>query len=252
MIEFSNSLRRLVASLDNVRHRREEGLFKAEGTKCVADTIGAFRLKFLIATDRWMSENPALAGRVNCVCPNRELERISSLKTPQGVVAVYELPSQKTPSLIEGQPALALDSIRDPGNLGTIMRVADWFGVRRIIASPDTVDCFSPKVVQATMGAISRVEVCYTDLPEFLAGCGREVIGTFLGGDNMMSADMPSDAILVTGNEGRGISDEVARVVTRRLTIPSYPPGEPTSESLNAAVSTSISLALLRRPQLIP
>ena len=251
MTEFSNSLRRLVTSLDSVRHRRDEGLFKAEGTKCVADTIDAFGLRHLIATDRWMRENPCLAGRVTCVCPERELGRMSSLKTPQGVIAVYELPGNDGETMIAGEPAIALDGLQDPGNLGTIMRVADWFGVHRIVASTDTVDCFSPKVVQATMGAVSRVRVHYTSLPEFLSESGRPVIGTFLDGGNMMAADMPSDAIIVIGNEGRGISPAVECCVTHRLTIPSYPPGQTTSESLNAAVAASVSLALLRRPQLI-
>lgn len=251
MAEFTNSLRRLVVSLDSVKHRREEGLFKAEGTKCVSDTIDAFPLRHLIATERWINDNPELGQRVTCVCPGRELERMSSLKSPQGVIAVYELPDMADPQLIAGQPAIALDSLQDPGNLGTIMRVADWFGVSRIVASNDTVDCFSPKVVQATMGAISRVRVCYTSLPEFLKSAGRTVIGTFLDGDNIMSADMPQDAILVIGNEGRGISAEVERSVMRRLTIPPYSAGGPTSESLNAAVAASISLALLRRPVLI-
>ena len=251
MTGYSNSLRRIVASLDSARHRHEEGLFKAEGTKCVTDTLGAFTLRHLIATDEWMMRNPQLAEMVTCVCPRRELERMSSLKSPQGAIAVYDMPSDAQPDLISGQPVIALDSLQDPGNMGTIMRVADWFGVRRIVASPDTVDCFSPKVVQATMGAISRVKVCYTPLPEFLSSCNRPVVGTFLDGQNMMAAQMDPDSIIVIGNEGRGISSEVERYIDTRFTIPPYPQGDTTSESLNAAVAASISLALLRRPQLI-
>lgn len=252
MKDYTNALRRLVASLDSPRHRRENGLFKAEGTKCVADTIGAFTLRDLIATERWMKANPAMAPEVTCVCPPHEIERMSSLTTPQGVIAVYELPA---PGLVPAPdapgPVIALDALRDPGNLGTIIRVADWFGVTDIVASADTADCFSPKVVQATMGAIARVRVTYTDLPQYLARCGRPVAGTFLDGDNMMAAAVPENAVIVIGNEGRGIGPEVEKCVGMRLTIPSYPPGRPTSESLNAAVAASISLALLRRPQLI-
>ena len=252
-MELTNALRRAVASLDSARGRREEGMFKAEGTKCVADTIGSFRLRHLIATRQWADTHAStpLAGRITCLCAPRDLERMSSLKTPQGVIAVYDIPDNGVPHLVAGEPAIALDTIQDPGNLGTIIRVADWFGIRTIIASPDTADCFSPKVVQATMGGIARVKVHYTPLPEFLAGCGRPVTGTFLNGENIMAAEMPEDTVLVVGSEGTGSSQAVERLVSRRVTIPSYPPGEPTSESLNAAVAAAISVAFLRRPQLI-
>lgn len=250
MIELTNNLRRIVASLDKAKERREHGLFKAEGTKCVADTLEAFELEHLIATRQWADENPELARRIDCICSSRDLERMSSLVTPQGVIAVYWLPQAPENILIDNEPALALDCIRDPGNMGTILRVADWFGIHRIIAEPGTVDCFSPKVVQASMGAISRVKVTYTSLPEFLSNCGRQVIGTFLDGENIYRSQMDADAVIAVGNEGNGISPRVEAAVSRRVTIPSYPPGEPTSESLNAAVATSITLALLRKNQL--
>lgn len=252
-MELTNALRRSVASLDSARGRREERMFKAEGTKCVTDTIGYFTLRHLIATRDWAERHASspLAGKITCLCSPRDLERMSSLKTPQGVIAVYDLPDYGEPRLIPGEPAIALDTIQDPGNLGTIIRVADWFGIRAIIASPDTADCFSPKVVQATMGAVARVRVFYTPLPEFLAGCGRSVTGTFLNGENIMAAALPTDTVLVVGNEGNGISPQVESLVNRRVTIPSYPQGEPTSESLNAAVATAISIVCLRRQQLI-
>ncbi len=250
-MEISNGLRRLVASLDTRKHRDAEGLFKAEGTKCVTDTIGHFALRHLIVTRQWLDLHPEFSEMVTCVCSPRDLERMSSLKSPQGVIAVYEIPQCREMDLIPGEPALALDTIQDPGNLGTIIRVADWFGIHRIVASPETADCFAPKVVQATMGAIGRVSLTYAPLPEFLKGCGRPVLGTFLKGENIMDATLPEDGILVIGNEGNGISEQVESLVNRRLTIPSYPPGEPTSESLNAAVAAAISVAFMRRQKLV-
>lgn len=142
---------------------------------------------------------------------------------------------------------LALDTIQDPGNLGTIIRVADWFGITDIICSRETADCFSPKVIQATMGSISRVNVHYCDLVETIARLGADyVYGTFLDGDSISETYLGRTGIIVIGNEGNGISKPVEDVVTHRLLIPSYPPERPTGESLNAAIATAITLAKFR------
>lgn len=248
--QLTRNMRIAVKSLDDVKGRRRQGAFKAEGTKCVLDTLGAFRLQALLATHGWLEVNPQVAARPECVaCTHADLERMTSLTTAPEVIAVYALPEAAEPSPAPDDLVVALDAIRDPGNLGTIIRVADWFGVEQVVCSRDTVDCFSPKVVQATMGAIARVRVSYVDLPTTLRNLGRqghEVCGTFLDGQDIYASPVPTNAVLVIGNEGRGISPEVEAVCSRRLTIPSYPAGRPTSESLNAAMATGLCLARFR------
>ncbi len=245
--------RKLIASLKQSRNRREQGLFVLEGTRSVLDTADAFSIQWIVATDKWLSE---YAGRLpkNCtkVLTARpdELRQISSMVTPQGVLAVCRIPA--TPShfhIHPGELILALDCIQDPGNLGTIMRIADWFGIRRIIASPDTVDIYNPKVINATMGAIARVQVIYLPLPETLrdaSASGIEIYGTFLNGEPLPSAQLTPGGIIVMGNEGNGISPATAAQVTKRITIPSYPPDHPTVESLNVGVATAITVAEFR------
>lgn len=252
MVELTNRLRRLVASLDDARVRREEGLFVAEGTKCVLDTLRYFPLRYLFATSAWISRyNSKLKGLEVTQATRADMERMSQLTTPPEVIAVYEIPSRDIREAdIAGNLIIALDRVQDPGNLGTIMRVADWFGIRDIVCSRDTVDLYNPKVVQATMGAIARVRVYYTDLPEWLNSCGLPVYGTFLHGDNIYDARLDAAAVIVMGNEGKGISDEVAEKVGRRITIPSYPLGAVASESLNVGTATAVTVAEFRRRQL--
>lgn len=247
-MQLTNSFRKLTASLSSARERRLSGLFKAEGTKCVLDTLPHFRLEALMATAAWVEKHPQLAAEVTVVT-NRDLERMSSLATSSDVIAVYRIPVlELNQELLKTELAVALDSVQDPGNLGTIMRTADWFGVRTIICSHDTVDLFNPKVVQATMGAISRVKVHYCNLTEVLSALPKESIyGTFIGGDNIYSSSLTSTGVIVMGNEGKGISAEIAKLIERRITIPSYPASEPTSESLNVAIATAITLSEFRR-----
>lgn len=250
MNELTASLRKTIASLASARHRRLEGLFAAEGTKCVLDTLGAFRLRWLAATAAWFDEHPDAASRPEAVLARRpDLERMTALSTPPPVMAVYEIPRYGGYSIDPGSLVLALDCVQDPGNLGTIVRAADWMGVDTILASADTADIFSAKAIQATMGAVSRVRVHYVSLPEALRGLpqGMPVFGTFLGGENIYAApQLGPGGVLVLGNEGRGISPEVAAWVTRRITIPSYPPGRPTSESLNVGVAAAIAMSQFR------
>lgn len=241
-----------IARLDSASRRREEGLFMAEGTKCVADTLGHFKLHMLAATAAWRAEHPQWGALPQAVTASqRDLGRMSHLSTPPQVIAVYELPAECSSIMLPcGEPVLALDTIQDPGNLGTIIRTADWMGIHTIVASRATADCFAPKVVQATMGSIARVRVHYIDsLAGFLrgeAGRGREVYGTLLEGENLYRAPgLAPDPILVIGNEGRGISEEVKATLTRRLTIPSGEPGAPHGESLNAAIAAALAMAAL-------
>ncbi len=245
-----------VRSLQQKKFRDELGLFVAEGDKCVEELQKGFELVALYRE----GEN---ATRV-------EIEQMSGLQTPQGTIAVFRKPLLSlAPSLEEragGEVLLALDGVQNPGNLGTIIRTCDWFGVHDIVCSRDTADCFNPKVVQATMGALTRVRVHYTDVAEWLKAVSSQhsdvrIYGTLLDGKDMyeessairnqLSAEgsklKAESSIIIMGNEGNGISEEVRRLVTHPIRIPSYPKGAETSESLNVAIATAIVLAEFRR-----
>ncbi len=250
-MEITNSIRKLVKSLGDSRHRNEQRMFVAEGEKCVTETLGAFKLKYLFATRRWIEENQGVAKRFGAVAATSDdISRMSQLKAPRPVIAVYEMPEETNrPELSNNQLVLALDRIQDPGNLGTIIRIADWFGIKTILASEDTVDRFNPKVVQATMGAIGRVSIIYCDLSSTLAELSESmpVYGTFLDGDDIYHTDLTGNGIIVMGNEGNGISDQVSSSVNRRLFIPPYPADASTVESLNVSMATAITVAEFRR-----
>lgn len=250
---ITTTTRKFIASLRQAKHRRSERMFVIEGTRAVLDTVPFFDVAYLAATPAWME---AHGGELPAGLPDLliakadEMERMSSLTAPQGVLAVCRMPREEAltgPS--PGELALALDTVQDPGNLGTIIRVADWFGVTRIYASADTVDVYNPKVVQATMGALARVKVTYCNLPETLGAFGGDVpvYGTFLDGDNIYQSQLTSGGIIVMGNEGNGISQQTAACVSRRIRIPSFPGGRPTVESLNVSMATGIVLAEFRR-----
>lgn len=236
--------------LGDAKCRRAEGLFKAEGAKLVLDTIEAFEVDGIYATAKWLESRGDITSKYKVwECTHADLERMSSLSTAPEVIAVYRIPVREfDPSTPARELILALDTIQDPGNLGTIIRVADWFGIHTIVCSRETVDLYNPKTVQATMGAMSRVGVHYLDLPEYLSSLqGAEVYGTFLDGENIYKAPLGTTGVIVIGNEGRGISEAVASHVTERLTIPSYPTGSPTSESLNAAIAAAITISTFRQ-----
>ncbi len=248
--DLTAATRKFVASLGNPRQRRLNGLFTAEGSKCVIDTLSYFNCRMLLATDAWFKEHAALipAGTQCLQATRADLERMSQLSTPANVIAVYEVPPSPQPADATSCLVLALDRVQDPGNLGTIIRVADWFGITQVVCSPETADAYSPKVIQSTMGAIARVRPLYMPLAEYIALWPEApVFGTFLDGQNIYSSPLSENGIIIMGNEGRGISPEVAQLVSRRLLIPSYPPGTPTSESLNVATATAITLSEFRR-----
>ncbi len=254
MIELTNNICRTVKALDERKTRRKEGLFKAEGTKCVLDTLGHFGLRYLFASAEWLDGHESELKERGCpeekivAVRRRDILRLSSLVTPPDVIAVYDIPEREPDvETMRRQLVLALDTIQDPGNLGTIIRVADWFGVRDIICSTETADCFAPKVVQSTMGSISRVRLHYGNLREMIEEIGAQAVyGTFLDGENISGKKLSQNGIIVIGNEGKGISKEIEQTVTERLFIPSYPPGQETGESLNAAIATAITLAKFR------
>ena len=236
----------LVRSLADKRARTEHGLFVAEGEKL----IGEIRVSKLRVRKIYALEGIFEGAEVEVVSP-KEMERISLLKTPSKAVALVEIPRYKLRAgELKEQLVLALDEVQNPGNLGTIIRLADWFGITDIVCSMDSADCFNPKVVQATMGAILRVRVHYVDLEAFLreateAGVAR--YGTFLEGENLYETELTKGGIIIMGNEGRGISAAIERHVSHKLLIPAYPPERPTSESLNVAMATGIICAEFRR-----
>ena len=236
-----------VRSLADKRVRDEERLFVAEGSKLVEEILASG-----FAVRRIYTTRKDLKGKNIEVVDDREMERISQLKTANDTLAVVEQPNHKLSLVnLRGKLIVALDGVQNPGNLGTIIRLADWFGVEDIICTRDTADCFNPKVIQATMGAILRVRVHYTDnLPTLLDEAHREglnIYGTLLDGGNIYDARLDASGIIVMGNEGRGITEETRKALTHRLLIPPYPADAPTSESLNVAMATGIILAEFRR-----
>ena len=230
-----------VRSLQQKKFRDAEGVFVAEGEKCVNDLKGAFDLVLLISREN---------------ATQTEIEQMSSLRTPQGVIGVFKKREDMGNGLLDMGDGLwvALDGVQDPGNLGTIIRTCDWFGVHHIVCSRDTVDCYNPKVVQATMGALARVSVHYIDnlgdILQQMQKADYPIYGTLLDGKDMYeptAIPTKDKGIIVMGNEGNGISPEVRELVTHPLFIPSYPTDIPTSESLNVSIATAIVLAEFRR-----
>lgn len=254
-MELTNALCKTIQSLETIKGRRQTSLFMAEGTKCVLELLTAFELKYLIATRQWLDDNNNINVNNDKIIEagRRDIKKISQLITPRDVIAIFKIPSvSKIPDDLRSDLVLALDRVQDPGNLGTIIRIADWFGVHNIIASFDSVDCFNPKVVQATMGAIGRVKVHYVDsLSETLKSLSAfmPIYGTFLDGENIYKSSLSSNGVIVMGNEGAGISEEVGRVITSRLLIPPYPHDSETVESLNVSMATAITVAEFRRRQ---
>ncbi len=233
---------KLIKSLAQKKFRNKTGLFVVEGVKGVNEFLNSdFELVWLFST----SGNYQIEEDKLFVITENELKKISSLKTPQEVLAIFKLPVFKEPE-ISGL-LLALDGVRDPGNLGTIVRLCDWFGIGSIICSRDTVDCFNSKVVQASMGSLTRVELYYKDLPQFLNTQKlMPIYGAFLNGDNVYKEDLPENAILVMGNEANGISEEVEKFITKAISIPQFGANLET-ESLNVATATAILLSEFRR-----
>lgn len=254
MIDINNGLIKFVKSLGNKRHRDDEGLFVAEGWKCVRDTLDTFECRYLIATRAWYEKNGTARFHDRLVlAPKAAMERMTQFSTAPDVMAVYTKPQVTVDTqVVKSDVSLVLDNVQDPGNLGTIVRLADWYGIRHIFCSPTTVDIYNHKVVQATMGAIARVSVVYKDLLDlFDEYPDVPVEGTFLEGENIYASAMPACAFVVMGNEGQGISREVAERVNRRVLIPSWPRTGGVSESLNVGMATAIVLSECRRSALI-
>lgn len=285
MEKISKAQVKFVRSLQLKKVRDAEGLFVAEGEKCVEELRCGFELVYYIQTAEKQGQEVA-----TLIATPTEIEQMSSLKTPQGVIGVFKKPVSEAVCQSKAGLILVLDGIQDPGNLGTIIRTCDWFGVHEIVCSRDTADCYNPKVVQATMGALARVKVRYVDLVEWLEGIrnqesGIRIYGTLLDGKNMyevldrtlgtraneVHADRRAEAgvarqfsgavltnasslpnAIIMGNEGNGISAEVRKFITDPIYIPTYPNKETSDvvESLNVSIATAIVLAEFRRPSI--
>lgn len=238
-----------VRALADKRSRDAEQLFVAEGVKLVEEIRhSALRIRHIYTT------RIDLHGDRVTLVESKDMERISMLTTPSDTLAVVEQPRYNfTLSAIAQRLVIALDGVQNPGNLGTIIRLADWFGVEDVICSKECADVYNPKVVQATMGALLRVRVHYVDnLSKVLhsaASGGMPIYGTLLDGNNVYTESLLQHGIIVMGNEGRGLSEECRNTLTHKLFIPPYPAGRSTSESLNVAMATGIILAEFRRPK---
>lgn len=283
MEKISKAQVKLIKSLQQKKYRDELGFFVAEGEKCVSELAKAFELVYLIVEDGLIVptvlQRSGLTGEAGHLTASAiEISQMSGLRTPQGVIGVFKKPiTNHQAPITDSGLVLALDGIQDPGNLGTIIRTCDWFGVHDIVCSQDTADCYNPKVVQATMGALARVRVHYVNLTAWLQSqitnhqSQIKIYGTLLDGKDMyevlQSAGRPDSeavlqhsgltaersfsangpAVIIMGNEGNGISSEVRKFVTHPIRIPSYPKDAETSESLNVSIATAIVLAEFRR-----
>lgn len=246
-----------VRSLEMKKYRKAEGVFVAEGHKLVGDLLDVFDCTLIVATTEWLSAHAAWVdsqrqkGVEVDEVTDEELRRVSFQETPQQVLAVFRQPTYEVDvnEVAKTQLCLALDDVQNPGNLGTIVRLADWFGIEHIFCSRACADIYNPKTVQATMGGIAHVQVHYVDLPQMLTSLDDDipVYGTFLDGENLYKKHLNNHGLLLMGNEGNGISAAVASHVTERLYIPNYPAGRETSESLNVAIATAIVCAEFRR-----
>lgn len=253
MIDINNGIIKIVKSLASKKHRDIERLFVAEGTKCVRDTWDVFQCRWLIATRSWYEQlgNASHYDKV-VITPKSQMARMSQFDTPSDVIAVYEIPERTySDEEVRSRLNIVLDNVQDPGNLGTIMRLADWYGIRNIFASPTTVDVYNHKVVQATMGAISRVKVHYCDLEMLLEKFSDlPAYGTFLNGENIYNKQLDPHGFVIFGNEGKGISEDVGKLATERLLIPATPRKGAGSESLNVGIAAAITISEFMRNQL--
>lgn len=237
---LSKSQIKLITSLQQKKYRDISGLFVAEGPKIINEFIDAqieVHSSFAVEGVDIQHSNVEIVSK-------EELKKISFLKNANSSLAVFKIPKEK--NITEKGLIVALDAIRDPGNLGTIIRLCDWFGVHQIICSKDTVDCYNPKVIQATMGSISRVNIVYTNLSEVIENTKTPVYGACMEGSNVYKKELPQNAIIVFGNEGKGISEGIMNLISEKITIPKFGSLQKT-ESLNVAMATSILLSEFKR-----
>ncbi|WP_376776988.1 TrmH family RNA methyltransferase [Flavobacterium covae] len=233
---------KLVSSLQQKKYRKEYGLFLAEGIKVIRELLESkFELEYLYMTENLFEELPA---KFKMLVSVTELNKMSALSTANNCLALFRIPKDQL--LKETGLIVALDDIRDPGNLGTIIRLCDWFGVAQIVCTKETVDLYNPKVVQATMGSIARVDVHYIDLESFLSTTKLPIYGAFMEGNNIYKEELSKQGIIVLGNEANGISKKIENKVSHKIAIPQFGDLQKT-ESLNVATATAIVLSEFKR-----
>ena len=246
---ISKNMIKYIRSLEMKKNREREGMFVAEGPKIVSDLIAESNPKIIVATQEWLNSNK-IDNKVERISVSEtELKKISFLQHPQQVIGIFPIPKSETDTTIcNKELCLALDKIQDPGNLGTIIRIADWFGISTIFCNEGTVDAFNPKVVQATMGSIARTRLIYTDLPSMLASLSDNtpIYATSLDGLNIYEQKLTNTGIIIMGNEGNGISPQIMKKVNNKLFIPSYRKTR-NIDSLNVAIATAITCAEFKR-----
>ena len=241
MYKLSKNEVKFIQSLCHKKHRQTEGLFIAEGVKLVEEIIQSnFKLKKIYATAKWAAGKEHL-GNILSPISEDDLVRISTLQTPNMVLALVEQPTTTSILPFANQLTLVLDGIQDPGNFGTIIRIADWFGIHQIVCSHTTVELYNSKVIQSTMGSFIRVPVSYANLSEVLTNANIPIYGALLSGESIYKVAKPTEGILVIGSEGKGIGAELLQLITHPITIPRFGG----AESLNAAVATGILLSHL-------
>ncbi|MGN6637782.1 MAG: TrmH family RNA methyltransferase [Mucilaginibacter sp.] len=244
---LSKSQVNLLKSLQHKKFRREHGFFLAEGSKSIQEFISSpYQIETIYHIPASDPKVLKLSQKINsCEISVTELEKISGLKTPQDAIALIKIP--QWPFLkhndLKGQFSLVLDNVQDPGNMGTIIRIADWFGIKHLICSEDTVEAYNSKVVQASMGSLARVKVHYVDLAEFLITVKLPVFGALLDGESIYDTDFGREGLILMGNEGNGISAEIQKLVTKAVTIPRV--GQ--AESLNVAIATALFCSEISR-----
>lgn len=270
MQKLSKSKQQIVSHLSSRKMRQKYGCFSVEGIKSISDIVdyeaSVFEILYLITTphtvdkahriiERYVIKNPQFSAPEIYEATTPEMKNMSSLSTPAEMIAICRLPERRSESDILASPLsedlyLMLDGVQDPGNLGTIIRTAHWMGIKKIFASPDTVDVFNPKVIQSTMGSLGAVDVEYVNLRDVIRRYPKiPVAGLLLEGENIYNAELPSSAFIVMGNEGNGISQPMREMLTNSYTIPPYSLNNH-SESLNVAVATAITLSEFRRKSL--
>lgn len=244
---LSKSELSFIKSLHLKKFRKEHGLFIAEGIKSVTEFLNSgYQIKTIYCTDTFAPNLSNISRKIKLLIVNETvLRKITTLTTPQGVLATIQIPEETriSPESFKNTFTLALESIQDPGNLGTIIRTADWFGFKQIICSADCVDVYNPKVVQATMGSLSRVKVTYTDMEAILERVAVPVFGALLNGESVYSTSFGNEGIILLGNEGKGLSGKMLTLINRSITIPRF--GQ--AESLNVAISAAIICSEIKR-----
>ena len=248
-IMISKNKIKYIRSLELKKNRNKEGKFVAEGHKVVDDLLVLQPADLIVATGEWLTGKHFPAQTEVIEVTEEELKKVSFLQHPQQVLAVFKQATSGDYSINTNELNLALDGVQDPGNLGTIIRIADWFGITHIYCSQDTADVYNPKVVQATMGSIARVKVEYGDLLGLVESLPNNVpvYGTLLDGDNIYQQTLENRGLIVMGNEGKGISPALAKKVNHKLLIPNFPEGRATADSLNVAIATAITCSEFRR-----